>query len=183
MYWPASLAWCTVIAVPMLVWPIIGQAAAAPPPSADEMVQRLSLKPNAADLAAPSRGIRAVAADSAPHEIDLEITFASGSAALAPSGVQLVGTLGHALASPALAGDSFRIEGHADTVGVASANLALSRRRAETVTAALTQHYGIAAARLTSLGVGSDHLVVPTPDQTAEPRNRVVRIINLGPTP
>jgi outer membrane protein OmpA-like peptidoglycan-associated protein len=47
--------------------------------------------------------------------------------------------------------------------------------------AALTQQYGIAASHLTPLGVGSDKLVVDTPDQTDEPRNRVVRIVNLGP--
>jgi len=169
------------IALATGLFPVIGFSASGQQPDADEMVQKLSMKPNAADLASPSRGIKAVAPSEAPHEIDLQITFASGSAVLAPSGAHLVGTLGHALASSELAGDSFRIEGHADTVGVASANLALSQRRAATVTAALTQKYGIAATRLTSLGVGSENLVLPTPDQTAEPRNRVVRIINLGP--
>jgi outer membrane protein OmpA-like peptidoglycan-associated protein len=156
-------------------------------PDADDIVRKLALpKPGAADLSASSRGIRVVTpgqtsrTPEAAPSIDLAIPFDSGSAAVAPKGAGIVAALGHALASPGLAGNHFRIEGHADTVGAASSNLALSQRRAESVVAALTGHYGIDAARLSAVGVGSDQLVVQTPDQTAEPRNRVVRVINLG---
>ena len=34
--------------------------------------------------------------------------------------------------------------------------------------------------KLTAAGVGQDDLLVSTPDQTPEPRNRRVKIINLG---
>jgi outer membrane protein OmpA-like peptidoglycan-associated protein len=165
---------------------VAGPAAFADPDSND-IIQKLALpKPNAADLAAPSRGIRAVTPGPAPRapapapSIDLAIPFNSGAATVAPKGAGIVAALGHALASPDLAGDHFKIEGHADTVGVAAANLALSQRRAESVVATLTERYGIAADRLSAVGVGSGQLVVPTPDQTAEPRNRVVRVINMG---
>jgi outer membrane protein OmpA-like peptidoglycan-associated protein len=156
-------------------------------PDSNDIIQKLALpKPDAADLAAPTRGIRAVKPGRPAHapepapSIDLAIPFNSGAATVAQEGAGIVAALGHALASPELAADHFKIEGHADTVGAASANLALSQRRAENVVAALTQRYGIAADRLSAVGVGSDRLVVPTPDQTAEPRNRVVRVINLG---
>jgi outer membrane protein OmpA-like peptidoglycan-associated protein len=116
----------------------------------------------------------------AAPSIDLAIPFNSGAATVTPKGVGMVAALGRALASPDLSGDHFKIEGHADTMGAAAANLALSQRRAENVVATLTQRYGIAANRLSAVGVGSEQLVVPTPDQTAEPRNRVVRVVNLG---
>jgi outer membrane protein OmpA-like peptidoglycan-associated protein len=156
-------------------------------PDTSDIIQKLALpKPDAADLSAPARGIRAVtpgqaarAPEPAPS-IDLAIPFNSGAATVTPKGAGMVAALGHALASPDLAGNHFKIEGHADTVGIAAANLTLSQRRAESVVATLTQRYGIAADRLSAVGVGSDQLVVPTPDQTAEPRNRVVRVINLG---
>ena len=85
-----------------------------------------------------------------------------------------------AFAAPELAGSRFRIEGHTDTVGSERLNQALSERRAEAVRDDLVRRHGIAAARLETVGFGETSLLVPTPDGTAEPRNRRVQVINLG---
>jgi outer membrane protein OmpA-like peptidoglycan-associated protein len=176
--------------------PALGFAAGIGQPDTNEIIEKLT-PPKASDLTATSRGIRAAPSatpSDTPHQsrepaaapaeapsIDLAIPFGTGSATLEPEGVKIVGALGHALASPALSDSKFRIEGHADTVGEASANLALSQRRASAVASILAKRYGIPADRLTAIGVGSENLVVQTGDQVAEPRNRVVRIVNLGP--
>ena len=175
MAWPVWLRRAVLI---LVLAPGLARAA-SPPPSTSDIIEKLT-PPKAGDLGGPSRGIRA-AAPEAPPSIDLAIPFATGSATLEPSGARIVATLGHALASPGLSGSHFKIEGHADTVGDAAGNLALSQRRAETVVALLSSKYDVPAARLQPVGVGSDNLVVQTGDQVDEPRNRVVRVINLGP--
>jgi outer membrane protein OmpA-like peptidoglycan-associated protein len=158
-------------------------------PTADQIIN--SLKPNAA-LKGPTRGIRALpsspgAASPAPHaggddrpSLDLSVQFQSGSATLTPAAVHTLDRLGKALASPQLAGDRFRIEGHTDTVGTRDTNKPLSQHRAETVASYLESKFGIAASRLEAVGVGEDDLLVATPDQTPEPRNRRVHIVNLS---
>ena len=78
------------------------------------------------------------------------------------------------------AGYHFPIEGHTDTVGPKDYSRALSERRAEAVVAYIRQKSGIDDSRLVSVGLGSDPLLVPTPDQTPEARNRRVKVVNLG---
>jgi outer membrane protein OmpA-like peptidoglycan-associated protein len=121
------------------------------------------------------------AADSADGpSVKLVVDFRTGSAELTPAAEHTLDALGRALTSPALEKDRFRIEGHTDTVGNPEANKALSAHRAEAVTAYLEQKFGVDAARLEAVGLGSESLLVPTPDQTPEPRNRRVKIVNLG---
>lgn len=55
------------------------------------------------------------------------------------------------------------VRGHADSVGSAEANLVLSKQRADAV-AAFLQSRGVAAARLTTVGLGS---TVPAANETA----------------
>jgi outer membrane protein OmpA-like peptidoglycan-associated protein len=52
--------------------------------------------------------------------------------------------------------------------------------RAKKVAEFLEKNFGVGAARLEAVGRGPDAPLVPTPDQTAEPRNRRVQVINLG---
>ena len=163
----------TLLLAPSFAW------AATSPPSTADIIEKLT-PPKATELGGTSRGIRAAAPD-APPSIDLAIPFASGSATLAPAGYHIVASLGHALASPDLSGSHIKIEGHADTMGEAAANLALSQRRAAAVAALLSGQYNVPSAMLQPVGVGSQNLVVQTADQVDEPRNRVVRVINLGP--
>jgi len=147
-------------------------------PSVDDILAALTSK--SGSLNGTSRGIRAVS----PHQatsMDLNLVFQAGSASLTQQAMGTLEKLGKALEDPGLAGCHFRIEGHTDTVGTPEQNKALSRARAESVAAFLERQFGVAPDRLEPVGVGEEGLPVPTPDQTAEPRNRVVRIINLGP--
>ncbi len=134
--------------------------------------------PISAPVAAAARA-PAVSSDASPS-INLTVQFATGSAALTPQAVRTLDQLGRALSSPTLASYHFRIEGHTDTVGTKDANRILSQTRADAVVAYLTSKFGVDKARLEAIGRGSDALKVATPDQTPEPRNRRVQVINTG---
>lgn len=110
----------------------------------------------------------------------ISLRFATGSAELTPAAARSLDALGRALASPQLAPYRFRIEGHTDTVGGAELNRSLSERRAMTVRDYLAGRYGVGADRLEAVGLGESQLLVPTPDETAEARNRRVQVVNLG---
>jgi len=112
--------------------------------------------------------------------VNLNVQFATGSAELTPSAVRTLNDLGRALASPALTGSHFRIEGHTDTVGLPEANKELSARRAATVVSYLVEHFHLAADRLDSVGMGDEGLLIQTPPQHGEPRNRRVQVVNTG---
>jgi OOP family OmpA-OmpF porin len=112
--------------------------------------------------------------------VNLYVPFENGSAELTPAAIAALDELGKALSSSALAGYKFKIEGHTDTVGSKNYNLELSDRRANAVSAYLEQKFGVSQTRLETVGVGEAHLLVPTPEQTPEPRNRRVTVINLG---
>lgn len=148
--------------------PLTGGAASAPattmaPPRA---VSHATVAAPAPPQAAPS--------------VSLTVDFATNSAELTPEATSTLDELGHALSSSQLASDRFRIEGHTDTVGTPAANLALSDRRARAVVAYLEQKFGVTATRLQPVGFGERGLLVATPPQTAEQRNRRVQIVNLG---
>jgi outer membrane protein OmpA-like peptidoglycan-associated protein len=112
--------------------------------------------------------------------VSLSVQFASGSADLTPEARQTLDQLGKALSSSDLAQYRFRIEGHTDTVGLASANKTLSQQRAETVAAYLQGKFGVSTNRLQTIGMGEDGLLVPTPPNTANEKNRRVNVVNLG---
>ena len=54
----------------------------------------------------------------------------------------------------------------------------MSRQRADI--SRLEKKFGLQAARLEVVGVGTKNLIVATPPQTPEPRNRGVKVVNLG---
>ncbi len=112
--------------------------------------------------------------------INLFIQFANDSAELTPAGLRALDELGKALSSNDLATYHFRIEGHTDTIGSKGYNKALSERRAAAVAEYLASKYGVSQNRLVTVGMGSDHLLIPTPEQTPEARNRRVQIVNIG---
>ena len=107
-------------------------------------------------------------------------SFRTGSAGLTPQAAAVLDELGKALASNALAGYRFRIEGHTDTVGAKDYNHALSQRRAAVVMAYIERKFGIDESRMVPVGLGSEQLLVQTADQTPEARNRRVKIVNIG---
>jgi outer membrane protein OmpA-like peptidoglycan-associated protein len=150
--------------------------------------QQIGLTPDA--ISAATRGIRPAgpatatpaATSAAPAKelsIDLTVRFATGSAELTPQAIAQLNELGGALKS-APSSFRFRIEGHTDTTGTPEANKMLSQRRADAVVAYLTSKFAISAAQLQAVGRGQEKLLVTTPDQTNEPANRRVTVVNLG---
>lgn len=116
----------------------------------------------------------------AAPSIDLTAQFRSGSAELTPDAMRTLDQLGRALSSDALASYQFRIEGHTDTTGSRDVNMTLSQARAAKVAEYLQGKFGVAPSRLEPVGRGQQVLKVQTPDQTPEPRNRRVQVINIG---
>ena len=112
--------------------------------------------------------------------VNLTVEFATGSADLTPAAVHTLDELGRALSSSALAGYRFRIEGHTDTVGTREQNQALSEARAAKVLDYLATKWSVDRGKVQAVGMGQDHLLVPTGQNVAQPRNRRVTVINLG---
>jgi OmpA-OmpF porin, OOP family len=194
---------------PLLMAPLVFAAVPAfaqSNPSADQIIN--SLKPTGNLTGGGTRGIRLApstgqqaspqqvtpAATGAPHvavarsapaqgaapSVNLTVDFANGSAALTPQARTTLDQLGKALSSSDLASYRFRVEGHTDTVGSQAYNQSLSQRRANAVVQYIEGKYGVPASRLEAVGMGEKDLLVPTPPQTPEPRNRRVEVINLG---
>lgn len=112
--------------------------------------------------------------------VSLTVNFASGSAELSPQAKASLASLGRALSSAELAPYRFRIEGHTDTVGDAGMNMSLSQRRAEAVADFLRVQFNVTPDRLVPVGMGESQLLIPTPDQFPEARNRRVQVVNMG---
>jgi len=191
---------------PMVIAPLVLSlpAFAQGSPSADQIIN--SLRPSGNLVQGGTRGIRVTnpstdaAAPAAPAQqprvaanrpgpvapgqsapsVDLTVNFETGSAVLTQDAMRTLDELGRALASKELAGYRFRIEGHTDTVGSREYNRLLSERRAASVVGYVAKQYGVDPSRLQAVGMGEDGLLVPTPEQTPEPRNRRVQVINLG---
>ena len=169
----------------------LGTAFAQSNPNADQIVKSLTPTDN---LNPSTRGIRignapaaqpsgaparpAVATNS--PSVNLNIEFASGSADLTPTAMASLDQLGQALGTSTLAAYHFRVEGHTDTVGNAASNKSLSERRAEAVVSYLTSKFNIEPSRLKAVGMGENGLLVQTPPQTPEARNRRVLVVNVG---
>ncbi|MCL4791192.1 MAG: OmpA family protein [Gammaproteobacteria bacterium] len=77
---------------------------------------------------------------------------------------------------------SVQIEGHTDSVGSEDSNQGLSQRRAESVRAYLVQQ-GIAANRLTAVGLGENQPVASNDTQSGRQQNRRVVAIIDNPAP
>ncbi|MDA8050396.1 MAG: OmpA family protein [Rhodospirillales bacterium] len=129
---------------------------------------------------APAVTTAAAAPAAAPPSVNLNVEFATNSANLTPAARQTLDALGKALSSQQLAAYRFRIEGHTDTVGSPAYNLTLSQHRADAVAAYLERKFGIPAAKLQTVGMGEGGLLVPTPPNTPNAKNRRVQVINLG---
>jgi len=155
-----------------------------PNPKADELIKSLDPATGTAQEGA-TRGLHRLgaaetSAGAPAPSASLDVQFATGSAELTPQAMLTLDELGKALSSQALASYHFRIEGHTDTVGSKAYNQALSERRAGAVAAYIEQKFGIESNRVTPVGLGSEHPLVPTPDQTPEARNRRVQVVNVG---
>ncbi len=115
-----------------------------------------------------------------PPSVNLTVFFPTGSARITPQAADALAALGRALNREELRPFRFRVEGHTDTEGDARMNQMLSERRALAVREHLIEKFGIAPHRLLAQGMGESRLLIPTPDNFPEPRNRRVQIVNLG---
>jgi outer membrane protein OmpA-like peptidoglycan-associated protein len=177
---PALLAAIGLLAAGFLA-PATGEARSGPSP--DEIIK--SLTPTGTSGA--TRGLRVGPAAQGQAQlpasqpaINLTVQFATGSADLTPQAIGVLDNLGKALSDQELAGYRFRIEGHTDTVGTHEFNKELSDRRAAAVVDYLANNFHVDRSRVEAVGMGEDRLLVPTPDQTPEPRNRRVLVVNIG---
>ncbi len=155
-------------------------AAEAPAPAATPAAAGANqqVPPRRTTVIAPP--VRETTAPVGTAAVSMTVNFSSGSAMLTPDAERALAPLGRALASADLAAYRFRIEGHTDTVGDATLNQTLSERRAATVRQYLQTRFNIPAARLEAVGFGANQLLVQTPAQVNEPRNRRVQVVNLG---
>lgn len=103
-----------------------------------------------------------------PGGYDLLIEFDLDSAALRSEAQRHLDAFAEALRNPALAGQSFLVEGHTDATGPADYNLELSQRRATAVVDYLVER-GIEPERLLARGFGE------TQPRTSDPGNRANR--------
>jgi OmpA-OmpF porin, OOP family len=106
----------------------------------------------------------------APPAFDLEINFAKDSAELDPDAQGKLLQFSLALRDPRLQNLRFAVEGFTDASGPARHNLALSERRAQSVTGFLAE-LGIQPSRLEAIGYGATRMRQPDP---YDPLNRRV---------
>jgi OmpA-OmpF porin, OOP family len=104
---------------------------------------------------------------------DFIVFFDFDKSSLTPEGKKVV----DAAAAAYKAGGRAKISvaGYTDAAGTASYNMALSKRRADTVKAALIRE-GVAANEIMASWYGETHQRVKTPDGVREPQNRRVEI-------
>jgi len=107
---------------------------------------------------------------------DLEVYFDFNSAAIAPSALPILKTLGQALADGRLAGGTFIVGGHTDAKGEADYNQRLAQRRAQAVRDFLVTNFAIDPAKLMAIGYGEEQL--KSVDEPLAAVNRRVQVIN-----
>ena len=103
--------------------------------------------------------------------------FNTGSAKLTKRNERQLRALANALQNPELIADHFVIEGHADGRGSAASNLALSKRRAETVRDWLIRYGNIKPGRLSMAFYGEDHPIFPNNSPDHYRYNRRIEIV------
>jgi hypothetical protein len=103
-----------------------------------------------------------------------QVFFGFDKATLTSSARQVVGEAAQDFQRTGAA--TISVSGHADTVGRASYNEELSRRRAEAVQAELVQN-GVPRSAIAMVAEGQNNLLVPTGNGVPEPRNRRVQIV------
>ena len=103
------------------------------------------------------------------------LDFAVGSASLQPDQADLVDRLADAVGL--FPGAPVRLEGHTDDTGARDANLRLSRRRAESVAAALAGRLGRDAGAFATEGYGPDRPVALNATPEGRALNRRIDVV------
>ena len=105
-----------------------------------------------------------------------DVLFASGQAQLVEGGRSSLEEVVDLLQTEP--DKKIRVEGHTDSRGDAEANLQLSEQRAQAVREALIS-LGVAADRVTALGMGEDFPIASNEDEAGRAQNRRVDVILL----
>ena len=128
----------------------------------------------AADLRGRLQNMRATRGAQGMQMTLDDVAFAPGRAALRPEAKASLGKLvAFVNKDPS---KPIRIEGHTDSRGNANANQILSQRRADSVRDALIAA-GVAANRMTSVGLGEDNAVADNETEEGRAKNRRVDVI------
>lgn len=128
----------------------------------------------ASDLRGRLQNIRATRGAQGMQMTLDDIAFAPGRAALRPEAKASLGKLVAFVSRDP--NKPIRIEGHTDSRGNANANQILSQRRADSVRDALIAA-GVAANRMTSVGLGEDNAVADNETEEGRAKNRRVDVI------
>jgi outer membrane protein OmpA-like peptidoglycan-associated protein len=159
--------------------PAVPPAVVVAPPPVEPPAELLPPAPSPAATAPPPTApaaLKSEVAEALPS-VDLEVHFDYNSSRVTSKAVNVLATLGAALADQRLAGQMFVIAGHTDARGGDTFNLNLSRARAEAVRAFLIQHFSLSADRLQVEGHGYRRLKNTRAPFAAE--NRRVQITNI----
>ncbi len=113
-----------------------------------------------------------------PPKLDLQIQFATDSAALDSSARRNIDEFARALKDPKLAGMRFTVAGHTDDRGSDEHNLGLSRRRANEVMRYLVDEGGIDAERLEIEAHGEKN---PLMNEDSDYARRINRRVEFAP--
>jgi len=105
-----------------------------------------------------------------------DVLFASGETELVEGGLSSLEEVVDLLQTEP--DKQIRVEGHTDSLGDAETNLQLSEQRAQAVREALIS-LGVAADRVTALGMGEDFPIASNDDEAGRARNRRVDVILL----
>ncbi len=152
---------------PQKAAPAVAQAAPAPAPA-----------PAAAPTPAPAPAPAPAPIEKPKVSIKLDLQFDTAKALVKPVYDPELKKVAEFLnAHPAAKAE---IEGHTDNVGRASANLALSQRRADAVRLALITRFGVDASRLTARGYGDAQPVADNSTAEGRAQNRRVVAIFTG---
>ena len=112
------------------------------------------------------------------HVILSDLSFGSGSSDLGEGQYASLEALAAFLKSdPAL---RVALVGHTDTVGGLNPNIALSKRRAQSVLERLVAEYGVSRAQLDAEGMGYLSPIAPNLDQAGRDANRRVEAVLLN---
>ena len=106
-----------------------------------------------------------------------DVLFATGKADLSANANKSVATLAEFLRKNS--NRNVLIEGHTDSVGKDDYNLALSRKRADSVKDKLVE-YGIEAGRITTVGYGKTFPVASNDTKAGKAQNRRVDVVILN---
>ena len=103
------------------------------------------------------------------------ILFDTGKATIRPESAAALAPVGELLRDDAAL--KLEIQGHTDNVGQPAANLKLSQDRAASVKTYLVSNFGIAAARLTTAGLGDTKPVADNTSEAGRAQNRRVELV------